>query len=108
MNNINQLNSYLLTSDFDAVNNLRGFVAGDLTRVLLLILRGGGPDHQVVPVHGGLEPHLLVHDLVTHGDDALPPLPEHHEPLESVDKTGQPARIGRSWICFSNDPGHFL
>ena len=75
------------------MDNLRGLVAGDLTGVLLLVLGRGWPDHQVVPVVSGLEPHLLVHDLVAHSDDALPPLPEHHETLQSVDKTGQPGNM---------------
>ena len=82
-----------VTSDFHAVDNLRGLVAGDLAGVLLLILGRGGPNHQVVPVLGGLQPHLLVHYLVAHRDDALTPLPEHHKTLESVDKTRQPEKI---------------
>ena len=82
------MESKYLTPDFDRVDNLWWFVAGDLAGVLLLILGRGGPNHQVVPILGGLQPHLLVHDLVAHRDDALTPLPEHHKTLESVDKTG--------------------
>ena len=48
----------LLTSDFDGVDDLGGFVGGDLAGVVSLVRGAGGADHQAVAVTGLLQPHL--------------------------------------------------
>ena len=49
-----------VTSDFHAVDNLRGLVAGYLAGVVLLVPRRGRADHQVVSVLRALQPHLIM------------------------------------------------
>ena len=51
----------LLTSDFDGVHDLGGFVGGDLAGVVSLICGAGWADHQAVAVAGLLKPHLTNH-----------------------------------------------
>ena len=54
----------LLTSDFDGVHDLRGFVGGNLAGVVSLVCGAGGPNHQAVAVAGLLKPHLTNHSSV--------------------------------------------